>query len=159
MKRCSHLFPGIPFPVLAFLMIIILLQNTSCKKQPAETPAPPNIILIIADDVSPGDIGCYGNRLVKTAHIDALAETGLRFTNVFLTASSCGPSRTSILTGSYPHNTGAAALHTPLPAHLTYFPEQLQKSVYFTALAGKCNQSKNNARAYDTVLNQRKRSE
>src|SRR3546814_14087532 len=112
MKRCSHLFPGIPFPVLAFLMIIILLQNTSCKKQPAETPAPPNILLIIADDVSPGDIGCYGNRLVNTAHIDALAETGVRVNKVFLTASSCRHSRTSNLIQSKETRAGEEGVRT-----------------------------------------------
>src|SRR6218665_245257 len=80
----------------------------------------PNIIFIIGDDISHDDIGCYGHPLVKTPNIDQLAKEGLRFNNMFVTSSSCSPSRTSILTGRYPHNTGAAELHTELPAHLTY---------------------------------------
>ena len=54
-------------------------------------------------------------RLARTPNIDRLAESGLRFDNAFLTASSCSPSRASIVTGRYPHNTGKAAeLHLPI---------------------------------------------
>lgn len=152
------LYTNLLIAILACVLPAIFLLSAGCQRQPAEKPAPPNIILIIGDDISPGDIGCYGNTAVKTPHIDDLAETGLRFTNVFLTASSCSPSRTSLLTGRYPHNTGAAELHTPLPAHLTYFPEQLKKAGYFTALAGKWHEGKPTRRAYDTLLTNRKRN-
>ncbi len=75
----------------------------------------PNVILYIADDVSWNDYGCYGNNGVRTPHIDALADGGIRFTNAYLTASSCSPSRASIVTGRYPHNNGKAAeLHLPI---------------------------------------------
>lgn len=113
---------------------------------------PPNIILIIGDDISWDDLGAYGNPLIKTPNIDALARHGMKFTGVFLTSSSCSPSRTSILTGRYPHNTGAAELHAPLPEHLTYFPELLQKKGYYTALAGKWHEGPATKRAYDTLL-------
>ncbi len=63
----------------------------------------PNIILIIADDVGWNDIGCYGNTAIHTPNIDQLAKEGMRFTNVFVTSSSCSPSRSSIITGRYPH--------------------------------------------------------
>ncbi len=122
--------------------------------RPAETP--PNIIFIIADDVSLEDIGVYGNRHIRTPHIDRLAAGGLRFNNVFLTASSCSPSRISILTGRYPHNTGAAELHTEAPDHLVFFPEVLKSAGYFTALAGKWHEGRHTARAYDTLLVDRK---
>lgn len=112
----------------------------------------PNIIFIIGDDISHNDIGCYGNPVVKTPNIDKLAKDGLLFNNMFVTSSSCSPSRSSILTGRYPHNTGAAELHTELPIHLTYFPEQLRKAGYFTALLGKWHEGKNTKRAYDTLL-------
>ena len=72
----------------------------------------PNIVLFIADDVSWNDLGCYGNSFVRTPNIDKLAEDGMKFTNAILTTSSCSPSRISIMTGRYPHNTGAAELHT-----------------------------------------------
>jgi N-sulfoglucosamine sulfohydrolase len=112
----------------------------------------PNIILIIADDVSWDDIGCYGNKYVHTPNLDRIAKEGIRFTNAFVTSSSCSPSRSSIITGRYPHNTGAAELHTALPAHLTYFPELLKKSGYYTAQAGKWHEGANTKRAYDTLI-------
>jgi len=52
----------------------------------------PNIVLFIADDVSRDDIGCYGNSQVRTPNIDRLAASGLKFNNMFLTASSSSPS-------------------------------------------------------------------
>lgn len=111
----------------------------------------PNIILIIGDDISPEDLGCYGNKRIRTPNLDRLAREGIRFTRFFVTSSSCSPSRTSLLTGRYPHNTGAAELHTPLPAHLTYFPELLRKEGYYTALLGKWHEGPETRRAYDLL--------
>ncbi|GAB3163742.1 sulfatase family protein [Telluribacter humicola] len=97
----------------------------------------PNVVIFIADDVSWNDFGCYGNKEVKTPNIDRIAREGLRFTNVYLTASSCSPSRNSILSGRYPHNTGAAELHTPLPAEVPTFPGALKEAGYHCVSAGK----------------------
>jgi len=97
----------------------------------------PNIVLIIADDISWNDLGCYGHPTLKTPHLDALATNGVRFTQAYLTTSSCSPSRCSIITGRYPHNTGAPELHTPLPEGQFLFPEALQQSGYYTVLSGK----------------------
>jgi len=99
----------------------------------------PNFVFIIADDVSWNDIGCYGNDVVKTPNIDRLAQEGLRFTNAFLTASSCSPSRCSIISGKYPHSDGAAELHTPLPEKEvpSLYPFLLKENNYYTAQAGK----------------------
>lgn len=112
----------------------------------------PNIILIVADDVGWDDLHCYGNPVIHTPNIDRLAETGLRFTHAFLTASSCSPSRCSIITGRYPHNTGAAELHTPLPENMSIFPGLLRKAGYFTAQAGKWHEGPATRRGYDTML-------
>lgn len=98
----------------------------------------PNVIVFIADDVSWNDFGCYGNAAARTPHIDALAMNGIRFTEAYLTASSCSPSRASIITGRYPHNNGKAAeLHHPIAWNLPWFPEQLHADDYYTALSGK----------------------
>ena len=98
----------------------------------------PNVILFIADDVSWNDYGCYGNEGVRTPSIDALADGGIRFTNAYLTASSCSPSRASIVTGRYPHNNGKAAeLHLPIADRLPWLPEELRDLGYYTALSGK----------------------
>lgn len=97
----------------------------------------PNIVLIIGDDISYDDFGCYGNSVIKTPNIDRLASEGIRFTNAYLTASSSSPSRCSIISGRYPHSNGAAELHTPLPENVIPFPLLLKNNNYYTAQAGK----------------------
>lgn len=112
----------------------------SCCTQMFSTQAEdrPNVIIFIADDVSWNDYGCYGNDAARTPNIDALAADGIRFDNAYLTASSCSPSRSSIITGRYPHNNGKAAeLHKPISGHLPWFPEVLKQNGYYTALSGK----------------------
>lgn len=116
-----------------------------------ETESRPNAILFIADDVSAEDVGCYGHPTIKTPHIDRLAASGLRFTNAFLTTSSCSPSRCSLITGRYPHNTGAPELHTRLPDSQIRFPELLRKAGYYTALSGKNHMFGNRDPAFDLI--------
>lgn len=136
-----------------YIIVLFAFLAASCHTaNTSEKSLRPNIIFIISDDISPEDIGAYGNPLVKTPNINRLAADGLKFNNMFVTASSCSPSRSSILTGRYPHNTGAAELHTPLPGHLTYFPEQLKNAGYYTALLGKWHEGPETARAYDTLI-------
>lgn len=98
----------------------------------------PNFIVLIADDISYDDIGCYGSPNGRTPNIDALAAEGRQFTQAFLTTSSCSPSRSSINTGRYPHNNGEGAeLHRPISWHLPSLGGLLRESGYYTALAGK----------------------
>jgi N-sulfoglucosamine sulfohydrolase len=100
--------------------------------------AAPNVILFIADDVSWNDLGCYGNTAARTPNIDRLAAKGRRFDEAILVASSCSPSRSSIITGRYPHNNGRASeLHQPIAAHLPWFPSLLREAGWYTALVGK----------------------
>src|SRR3954462_9145596 len=61
----------------------------------------PNIIVILADDLGYGDVGCYGATKVKTPNIDRLASQGIRFTDGHCTAATCTPSRYALLTGEY----------------------------------------------------------
>ena len=62
----------------------------------------PNIVLILADDLGFGDLGCYGGKLVKTPNIDRLASSGIRYNQFYAGAPICSPSRTAFLTGQYP---------------------------------------------------------
>jgi arylsulfatase len=73
---------------------------------PAATPSPakPNVIIILADDVGYSDLGCYGGE-IATPNLDALASRGVRFTQFYNTARCC-PTRASLLTGLYPHQAG-----------------------------------------------------
>ena len=117
------------------LATIMLLALTVHSSNAADRP---NVILFIADDVSWNDYGCYGNAAARTPNIDALAAGGIRFDRAYLTASSCSPSRSSIITGRYPHNNGAGAeLHKPISGHIPWFPELLRESGYYTAISGK----------------------
>jgi len=104
---------------------------------PTKTDPPPNLILIIADDMAWDDCGAYGHPSIRTPNIDRLAKEGMRFTQAFLTTSSCSPSRASIITGTYPHQTDAEQLHWPLPGDRVTFVEHLKASGYWTAAAGK----------------------
>ena len=97
----------------------------------------PNLVLIIADDLGAADSGPYGAKGVRTPHLDRLAREGMRFTRAFNTCSSCSPSRASIITGRYPHSTGAEMLHQPLPREQVTFVEKLKAAGYWTAAAGK----------------------
>ena len=121
---------------------------TSCNLNVNDKP---NIIVFIADDVSWDDIGVYGNDQVVTPNIDNLAKNGLIFNNAYLTTSSCSPSRNSILTGRYPHNTGAAELHTEPPLDMTSFPEILKDKGYYTLQAGKFHMGEYAKRGFHEV--------
>ncbi|MFY0652362.1 MAG: sulfatase [Cyclobacteriaceae bacterium] len=130
---------------LLILSIFIFHGQAHAKKEK------PNFIIFIADDVSWDDLGCYGNKFVQTPNIDNLASQGLKFTNTYLTASSCSPSRNSILLSRYPHNTGGAELHTKPPAEMVSFPELLKNKGYYTLHAGKYHQGDYSERAYDVI--------
>jgi len=120
------------------VLLAALLSASNCGVFATQFETPPNIILFIGDDISWNDFGCYGNSAARTPSIDALAATGLRFTNAYLTASSCSPSRCSIITGRYPHNLGRAAeLHGPMAWHLPQFPTLMRQAGYYTVLSGK----------------------
>ncbi|VGO20414.1 sulfatase family protein [Pontiella sulfatireligans] len=123
----------------------------------AETsePAPPNIVLIIGDDISDTDFGCYGHPTIKTPNIDLLAANGLRFSNAYLTISQCSPTRCSIITGRYPHNTGAPELHMALPKGQVMFPALLNQAGYYTAAAGKWHMGNYAKKAFDKVVDSR----
>lgn len=121
---------------------------TACNpgsKTPAETatsPAPPNIVLIYADDLGYGDIGAYGATELKTPNMDRLAAGGIRFTNGYASSATCSPSRYALLTGTYPwRNERAKILSGTAPllidtAEMT-LPRMLRQQGYHTAVVGK----------------------
>lgn len=103
----------------------------------AQSARPPNIVLILIDDLRWDAMSCAGHPWVKTPHLDRLASRGARFTNAFVTTSLCSPSRASILTGQYMHAHGVQDNFTELPPTLPTFPKLLQRSGYRTAFVGK----------------------
>src|SRR5215217_5848936 len=102
------------------MRIVLLALCLIFARAMLAAPAPrPNIVLIIADDLAWDDVGAFGHPTIRTPNIDRLAREGMRFDRAFVTASSCSPSRSSLITGRYPHSTDAEELHWPLP------PEQV----------------------------------
>ncbi len=91
-----------PLRPLFFFMVVF----SACVASLRAAPAKPNIVYILADDLGFAELGCNGADKYKTPHIDALANSGVRFTR-FYTAPLCGPSRALILTGRYGFRTGA----------------------------------------------------
>lgn len=132
----------------SLLLGILIVVGFVWATQAAERP---NIIFFLADDISQDDFGCYGHPTIKTPNIDALAAQGMRFDNAYLTISSCSPSRCSIITGRYPHNTGAPELHVKLPDNQIRFPELLRKAGYYTVLSGKNHMFGKTDRAFDKI--------
>ena len=76
------------------------------RKLPGFTGRRPNIITILCDDLGWGDLGCYGNRAIRTPNVDGLARQGVRFTNFYSSCSVCTPSRYGLLSGRYPVRSG-----------------------------------------------------
>lgn len=138
---------------IAGWVFLFLLSAVAGFSQPMDRP---NMILIIADDVGWNDLGCYGNEAVSTPHMDRIAGEGIRFDNFFLTTSSCSPSRSSIISGRYPHNTGAPELHMPLPSEVAIFPELLQTAGYFTGQAGKWHLGDAARKGFDVIYDKGK---
>lgn len=97
----------------------------------------PNILFIMSDDHASHAMRCYGSRINETPNIDRIADGGMRFNNCFCTNSICGPSRATILTGTYNHVNGVTTLDTPLDNRITTFPKLLQEQGYQTAVVGK----------------------
>jgi arylsulfatase A-like enzyme len=82
-----------------------LVAAAGAAAAPAQARGP-NIVLIVADDLGYGDLGCYGNQEIRTPHIDGLAREGVKFSSFVVSWPACTPSRGSILTGRYPQRNG-----------------------------------------------------
>ncbi|HIK91744.1 MAG TPA: N-acetylgalactosamine 6-sulfate sulfatase, partial [Planctomycetes bacterium] len=67
---------------------------------------PPNVVLILSDDLGYADTTVYGSKAIPTPHIDALAATGVKLTNAYVTAASCSPSRAGLMSGCYQQRFG-----------------------------------------------------
>ena len=113
---------------------------------PLERPLRPNIVVLLADDLGYGELGCQGNPQIPTPHIDSIASHGIRFTDGYVTAPYCSASRAGLLTGRYQSRFGyefnpiGAQNHDPaagLPASEVTLGRHLHDAGYTTALIGK----------------------
>jgi arylsulfatase B len=112
----------------------------------AQAASQPNIVVILADDLGYGELGCQGNPEIPTPSIDSIAARGVRFTNGYVSAPNCSPSRAGLLTGRYQTRFGhefnpiGARNEEPgigLPLRETTFVQRLHDVGYATALVGK----------------------
>lgn len=113
--------------------------------------------MIVSDDHGTDALGCYGNTVIKTPHLDSLARDGVRFTNAFCTTASCSASRSVILSGMYNHATGQYG-HEHSYHHFISFsnirslPVRLSEAGYRTARIGKYHVAPEEVYRFDAAL-------
>ncbi|XP_078452012.1 steryl-sulfatase-like [Lampetra fluviatilis] len=137
---------------IMLLGLVLLLMGPIGNADPH--PRRPNFVLMMADDLGIGDVGCYGNHTIKTPNIDRLAQEGVKLTQHIAAASLCTPSRAAFLTGRYPVRSGMASRGSlrvfifnansgGLPTSEITFPKLLKEQGYSTAIIGKWHQGLN----------------
>src|SRR5438034_11816493 len=126
--------------VLAALggLVVAHAQLPDLEALRARAPAKPNIIFILADDLGYGDLGCYGQKKIRTPNLDRLAADGMRFTQCYAGSTVCAPSRCCLMTGVH---TGHALVRgnarVPLRPDDVTVAKVLKGAGYRTALVGK----------------------
>lgn len=121
------------------LICLVILFGAGMLRSAAQSK--PNIVLFIADDLNQQDIGCYGNRDVKTPNMDQLAAEGMRFTRAYAASPMCSPSRSVLFTGLYPFRNGSQMNHFTVRAGTPNLPQFLQKQGYRVVISGKIDVS------------------
>ncbi|MGH2645053.1 MAG: sulfatase-like hydrolase/transferase, partial [Chitinophagaceae bacterium] len=128
--------------LLGSFLSLLLVGFTVGRMEAQERSSKPNVIVILTDDLGYGDLSCYGAKKIQTPNVDKIAKEGLRFTNAHSMASTCTPSRYSILTGEYAFRKQGAHI-LPGNASLLISLNQatlgtiFQKAGYHTADIGK----------------------
>jgi N-sulfoglucosamine sulfohydrolase len=130
MKRNMYLVP------VVMTMVVTLLLSAFSEQQIDDRP---NILLIVSEDHGQ-HLSCYGDEVIKTPHLDQIARNGFRFRNAYVSESVCSPSRSTILSGLYPHQTGHFGLTVHgfryvVPVNTIY--ARLQAAGYRTGMIGK----------------------
>ena len=131
------------FLFLAVALGVPLLS--AMGRRPTAAPPPPNVVIIYADDLGYGDLGCYGSPTIRTPALDRMAAEGMRFTDFYSAGEVCTPSRAALLTGRYPVRSGMAGGRRVLfpesagglPPEEVTFAEALRERGYVTAHIGK----------------------
>jgi arylsulfatase A-like enzyme len=140
---------------LACFVPAVVILLSAVRAEAAETRPPPNFVIILSDDGGYADWGCYGSQEFRTPNVDRLAREGMRFTQAYVAASICGPSRAALLTGRYPHRFGYEYNNVPpamsansrftgnemgLPLDETTLADALRPLGYRNLIVGKWHQ-------------------
>ena len=131
------------FTTIVIAGCILLNGSLQSCNSPEPKVLKPNIIVIMADDLGYGDLGCYGNREIRTPHLDRLAAEGIRFTDYHSNGTVCSPTRAALLTGKYQQRTGISFVVTVakrdvgLGLEETTFAESMKSEGYITGMFGK----------------------
>ncbi len=127
--------------IIRSLIVAMFVTSLTLSAKPTK----PNIIFILADDLAMGDLGCYGQKLIKTPHLDRMASEGTRYTQGYCGSSVCAPSRASLMTGLHTGHSpiranweiAAGEGQFPLPAQTVTVAQILKDAGYSTACVGK----------------------
>jgi arylsulfatase A len=136
------------FRTMLSVLVALVTGHSSCGAEPEarRDPGRPNFVVMLCDDLGYGDLGCYGNEVIRTPNLDRLAGEGVRLTACYAAAPVCSPSRVGLLTGRIPDRTGVidwipdnSGMH--LPAGETTVATLLRRAGYETGHVGKwhCN--------------------
>lgn len=117
-------------PCLLFVLTILLVFQRTLQ-------AAPNVVIVIADDQTWSDAGCYGNQIVKTPNIDLLAREGIRFDRAFTATAMCAPTRQQLYTGIFPVRSGAFPNHSKVKTGTKSLVHYYQDAGYSVGLCGK----------------------
>ncbi len=133
--KTKNVTTPVKFKLILYIIITLVANmfNTNVSGQVKK----PNIVLFIADDLGVNDIGPYGNKKVRTPHLDKLAKESMTFTSAFAAAPTCAPSRMSIFTGLYPQRHGAVANQMGVNSNVLSIVQYFKPLGYKVAIAGK----------------------
>ena len=97
-----------PLSFLRATVLFLLIASAAFSADTTAEKKKPNFVIILADDLGYGDLGCYGHPSIRTPNLDRMAAEGVRFTDFYVAAEVCTPSRAALLTGRYPIRSGMA---------------------------------------------------
>jgi arylsulfatase A len=143
MKKLSR-FKILIKSLITFLVIGLSQQIaiTEFNQASGQSTSPPNIVLIVIDDIGYGDLGIYGNKLHKTPNMDRLAVEGMIFTDFHTNGAVCSPTRAALMTGQYQQRSGVEhaigfVKDEGMPLEKKTFAEMLSEAGYVNGIFGK----------------------
>ncbi len=128
--------------MIRFVATLFAAASVAAATYAAEPARRPNIVWIVVDDMS-ANFSCYGEKTIRTPHVDQMAKDGTRFSRAFVTAPVCSPCRSALITGCYQtttgahhHRSGRGELKITLPGDVVPVPVLFQKAGYYTCIGG-----------------------